>query len=199
MKSKSDTIDIREDILDTAQVIMSSKGFSGVGLTEILSSVGVPKGSFYHYFSSKEAFGEALLQRYFDNYLADMDVTFGQVGQTSSERLQKYWQNWLETQTTLDPQSKCLVVKLAAEVADLSEGMRHVLLQGTSQIIARIAEVIEQGVTDGSLKIEENPKHLAETLYHCWLGASLLAKITKDDVPLITAMQTTKTLLNTPA
>lgn len=199
MKSKPDTIDIREDILDTAQVIMSSKGFSGVGLTEILSSVGVPKGSFYHYFSSKEAFGEALLQRYFDNYLADMDVTFGQVGQTSSERLQKYWQNWLETQTTLDPQSKCLVVKLAAEVADLSEGMRHVLLQGTSQIIARIAEVIEQGVTDGSLKIEENPKHLAETLYHCWLGASLLAKITKDDVPLITAMQTTKTLLNTPA
>lgn len=199
MKSKSDTIDIREDILDTAQVIMSSKGFSGVGLTEILSSVGVPKGSFYHYFSSKEAFGEALLQRYFDNYLADMDVTFGQVGQTSSERLQKYWQNWLETQTTLDPQSKCLVVKLAAEVADLSEGMRHVLLQGTSQIIARIAEVVEQGAADGSLKIDENPKHLAETLYHCWLGASLLAKITKDEGPLITAMQTTKNLLNTPA
>lgn len=199
MKSKPDTIDIREDILDTAQVIMSTKGFSGVGLTEILSSAGVPKGSFYHYFSSKEAFGEALLRRYFDNYLADMDVMFGQLGQTGSERLQKYWQNWLETQTTLDPQSKCLVVKLAAEVADLSEGMRHVLLQGTSQIIARIAEIIEQGAADGSLKIDETPKHLAETLYHCWLGASLLAKITKDDAPLMTAMQTTRNLLNTPA
>lgn len=196
MKAKSDTPDTREEILGTAQMIMSGKGFSAVGINEILSSVGVPKGSFYHYFRSKETFGEALLQRYFENYLAAMDDMFDQQGQTGGDRLLRYWQHWLETQTTQDPQSKCLVVKLAAEVADLSEGMRKVLLQGTTEIIMRLAEVIEEGSADGSLNISEPPKHLAETLYHTWLGASLLAKITKNDTPLQTAMQTTKKLLN---
>lgn len=196
MKTKSATADIREDILDTAQLIMSGKGFSGVGLNEILTSAGVPKGSFYHYYSSKEAFGEALLQRYFDNYVESMDVMFAQKDQLAGSRLHQYWQNWLETQTTHDPQNKCLVVKLAAEVADLSEGMRKVLLQGTTYIIVRIAAVIKEGVTDGSVNTDEDPKYLAETLYHTWLGASLLAKITKDDEPLHTAMQTTRTLLS---
>ena len=40
---------------------MGRKGYSGVGLTEILTAAGVPKGSFYHYFASKDAFGEAMV------------------------------------------------------------------------------------------------------------------------------------------
>lgn len=52
--------DVKDHILDTAQRIMGSRGFSAVGLNEILTSSGVPKGSFYHYFGSKEAFGVAL-------------------------------------------------------------------------------------------------------------------------------------------
>lgn len=199
MKSKSDSSDTREDILDTAQIIMSSKGFSAVGLTEILSSAGVPKGSFYYYFSSKEAFGEALLIRYFERYLSGMDELFDHPAQTSGEQLRKYWQQWLETQSAHDPQSKCLVVKLAAEVADLSKGMRGALLDGTNKIIARLSAAIKNGADDRSLTIDDSPKHLAETLYHSWLGASLLTKITRDDAPLHAAMQTTQKLLNLPA
>ena len=45
--------DVREKILATGQRIIAGKGFSGVGINEILATVGVPKGSFYHYFGSK--------------------------------------------------------------------------------------------------------------------------------------------------
>src|SRR5690348_4651853 len=72
MTIASDT-DTRGFILATGQNIMAQKGFSAVGLNEILSAAGVPKGSFYHYFASKDAFGEAMLKGYFDGYLADMD------------------------------------------------------------------------------------------------------------------------------
>lgn len=199
MKTASNTIDVREEILNTAQAIMSGKGFSAVGLNEILGAAGVPKGSFYHYFGSKEAFGEVLLQRYFDNYLASMDDTFARLGLNGAERLMSYWRNWLETQTAFDPQSKCLVVKLAAEVADLSEGMRGVLLRGTTRIIKRLAAAIEEGIADGSLNVDQDSARLAETLYQSWLGASVLAKITKDDMPLRTAMDATQRRLGTPA
>lgn len=191
MKDEAHNTDVREHILETAQRIMSGKGFSGVGLNEILAAADVPKGSFYHYFASKEAFGKALLERYFENYLAAMDEMFAQTNLTATERLMAYWRHWLETQSADDPQSKCLVVKLAAEVSDLSEQMRRVLLGGTGQITARLSGMIEAGLQDGSLSVEGEPHMVAEQLYQSWLGASLLAKITKNDVPLQTAMAAT--------
>lgn len=174
---------------------MNRRGFSGVGLNEILNASDVPKGSFYHYFVSKEDFGKALLERYFKTYLAAMDDIIARDNLTGAEKLIAYWTRWLESQTAHDPQSKCLVVKLAAEVSDLSEAMRRVLLNGTGQITARIAEMIEAGTEDGSLDIGGQPHHVAASLYHSWLGASLLAKITRDDTPLRAAMTETRNTL----
>src|SRR5574343_490187 len=78
----------RQHILETGQRIIAGKGFASVGLNEILTTAGVPKGSFYHYFASKEQYGQALLQEYFDRYLADLDTLFaadaGSGGATSN-------------------------------------------------------------------------------------------------------------------
>ncbi len=186
---------VREHILATAQTIMSAKGFSGVGLNEILTASDVPKGSFYHYFGSKEDFGKALLARYFDAYLAGMDEIISRDDLTGAEKILAYWTRWLITQTADDPQSKCLVVKLAAEVSDMSEQMRGVLLNGTGQITGRIAEMIEAGTRDGSVNIAGQPRDVATSLYQSWLGASLLAKITRDDTPLLVAMKETRKTL----
>jgi len=196
MNKQTKHTDARQGLLDTAHTLMSGKGFSGVGLSEILAAAEVPKGSFYHYFSSKEVFGEELLRRYFDTYLAAMDDLFSQKNLTGAERLECYWQNWMETQTASDAHSKCLVVKLAAEVADLSEAMRQVLLDGTKKIVRRIADAIDDAVADGSLSVDEDSLWLAETLYQSWLGASLLAKISKNDAPLQTALAATHRTLN---
>ncbi|SFL33749.1 TetR/AcrR family transcriptional regulator [Methylobacterium pseudosasicola] len=188
--------DVRQQILDTAQVIMGGKGFSAVGLNEILVASRVPKGSFYHYFKSKDAFGEALLENYFSDYLRELDATFARPGLTGAERLMLYWQTWRDTQATCDPQGKCLAVKLGAEVADLSEGMRGVLLRGTTAIIRRLASIIGVAVADGSLDRPADAHRLAETLYQLWLGASLRAKITRDAEPLEAALVATRQILN---
>ena len=68
--SKQESPNVRDSILATGQRIMAGKGYSAVGLNEILTAAGVPKGSFYHYFGSKDAFGEAMLEAYFEDYLA---------------------------------------------------------------------------------------------------------------------------------
>lgn len=188
--------DVRQGILATAQAIMAAKGFSAVGLNEILAAAGVPKGSFYHYFGSKDAFGEALLKNYFDNYLAGVDEIFATSSLTFADRLIAYFRQWQENQGALDCQGKCLAVKLGAEVADLSEAMRAVLKNGTAGIIGRLTEAIENGIADGSLTISEDPRSLAETLYHLWLGASLRAKIVRSTQPFDSAMVATQRLLD---
>lgn len=188
--------DVRDNIVAVGQRIMAGKGFSAVGLNEILATAGVPKGSFYHYFGSKDAFGEALLAKYFEDYLADMDRLFQESGKTMAQRLVNYFASWRSNQSFDDCQGKCLAVKLGAEVADLSEPMRLTLKQGTADIVARLAYAIEHGAADGSLKPQGDPAQLADSLYQLWLGASVMAKIVRNESPFDAAMNTTERLLN---
>jgi TetR/AcrR family transcriptional repressor of nem operon len=192
----NDSSDVRDNILAVGQRIMSGKGFSAVGLNEILTEAKVPKGSFYHYFGSKDAFGEALLSNYFDDYLAGMDSTMRQPGQTMAQRLMAYFDQWRDNQSFLDCQGKCLAVKLAAEVADLSEAMRAVLDRGTSSITARLTDAIEQGIAEGSLAIDDEARQIAESLYQLWLGASVMVKIVRGTGPFDVAMATTHQMLH---
>jgi TetR/AcrR family transcriptional repressor of nem operon len=188
--------DVRDNILAVGQRIMSGKGFSAVGLNEILTEAKVPKGSFYHYFGSKDAFGEALLESYFEDYLADIDRILSQPGLPMAARLLQYFDAWRANQSFLDCQGKCLAVKLAAEVADLSEAMRAVLKRGTARIIGKLAAGIEAGVADGSLAIDDTPKRVAESLYQLWLGASVMVKIVRSAEPFDAAMGVTRQMLH---
>ena len=115
-----------------------------------------------------------------------------------AQRLKAYFQQWQLTQSFLDCQGKCLAVKLGAEVADLSEAMRSALKHGTSGIIHRLAKAIEAGIAEGSLSVDGKPDCVAQSLYQLWLGASVIAKITRDVQPFETAMTTTRHILRLP-
>jgi len=198
MNTSPHTVDVRDTILATGQRLMAGRGFSAVGLNEILAAASVPKGSFYHYFGSKDAFGEAMLRNYFDDYLAELDATLAAPGLNMAGRLVNYWKGWQATQSLLDCQGKCLAVKMAAEVADLSEAMRLAIKDGTDGIVARLARAIEAGVAEGSLRIgaDSDAVGTAASLYQLWLGASVMAKIGRQAAPFAVASATTAQLLH---
>lgn len=187
--------DIRQHILNTGEAILSGKGFSAVGLSEILAKAGVPKGSFYYYFESKEQFGEALLDAYFMDYLRRMEALLKVDGTPARERLMRYWRRWIEVQGQESHAQQCLVVKLSAEVSDLSETMRLVLLRGTAAILARLSVCMVEGIADGSLPAHLDPEATSQALYQLWLGASLLAKLRRDLTAFESALKTTQAWL----
>jgi len=189
------TANVRDKILATGQRIMGGKGFSAVGLNEVLAAAGVPKGSFYHYFGSKDAFGEALLEAYFDAYLDDMERIFRQPGKNKAGQMEDYFAAWQDNQSFEDCQGKCLAVKLGAEVADLSDSMRAALDRGTAAIIAGMADAIKAGQADGVFPNQENAAQLAQSLYQLWLGASVMVKIVRTPQPFDTALLTSRQLL----
>lgn len=61
MQGMSET---KDRILKVGIDILSKKGYNNVGLKEILALANVPKGSFYHYFKSKEDFGIQVISKY---------------------------------------------------------------------------------------------------------------------------------------
>jgi TetR/AcrR family transcriptional regulator, transcriptional repressor for nem operon len=189
-------LDTRESILDAAQRLVARKGYMAVGLSEILAEAGVPKGSFYHWFDSKDAFGEALMQRYFDRYLSALDEIVADKSKCAAEHLMRYWRGFYDLQVVDNCQGRCLVVKLGAEVSDLSEAMRVVLKVGTTGIVDRLERMISEGLADGSVAVDAGPRETAEALYDAWLGASVLAKIHRSPDYLDRVMATTRRVLH---
>jgi TetR/AcrR family transcriptional repressor of nem operon len=191
--------DTRQQILDTAQEIILGKGFAAVGLNEILKAAQVPKGSFYHYFESKEQFGNALLENYFDDYMVTLEQSLGDDGTPALKRLLGYFENWKCTQCSDTTQDKCLVVKLAGEVTDLSEAMRLTLKQGTQRVINRLADCVQEAIDMGQIVIEEDAQSVTEELYYLWIGATLMTKVNHSPDALDVAMRALHERLRLPA
>ncbi|ASM73237.1 MULTISPECIES: TetR/AcrR family transcriptional regulator [Roseobacteraceae] len=180
----------RQHILETGRELVLHGGFSGVGLSQILAASGVPKGSFYYYFASKEVFGCALLQDYVDDYLGRFDALADGAG-TAGAKLRNYWTAWLDNDKASGIASGCLVVKLAAEIADLSNDMRMILDAGVDQMTARIADLLRAGAADGTVHALPDPDATARVLYAQWLGAAILSKLSQTDSALRDALQDT--------
>ncbi|SOB77494.1 transcriptional regulator, TetR family [Marinobacter sp. LV10R510-11A] len=186
--------DTCQHLLNTGREILAERGFSSVGLSNILQQAGVPKGSFYHYFKSKESFGEAVLEDYFVSYMENLEARFSDDTQPALDRLMSYWQHWQQQYCGPAGLKDCLVVKLSAEVADLSEAMRLTLRDGTDRIIDSIILCVEAAIAEGALR-DQNARQLATSLYQLWLGASLLTKLHRDDQHMMHAMAFTRELI----
>ena len=184
--------DTKAHLLTTGYQLIARKGFTAVGIKQILDTAGVPKGSFYHYFASKEAFGEAIISHYFVNYKDRLETIGGQ-DVSAQQKLYNYFQNWYDTQQNGCDHEKCLVVKLSAEVADMSETMREALNAGYQQTITWLATQIKAGWLDGSVPQPDNiaAESMAKRWYFAWLGASLIAKTSQTNTPLAEVWQMT--------
>ncbi|MGP4973230.1 TetR/AcrR family transcriptional regulator [Psychrobacter alimentarius] len=186
--------DTKTHLLDIGYQLIAKKGFTAVGIKQILDTAGIPKGSFYHYFASKETFGEAIISNYFVHYKERLD-TIADQDVSAQQKLYNYFQNWYDTQQNGCDHGKCLVVKLSAEVADMSESMRLALNAGYQQIINWLAEQIKAGWADNSVPRFDNvaAESMAKRWYFAWLGASLIAKTSQTNTPLAEVWQMTTT------
>jgi TetR/AcrR family transcriptional repressor of nem operon len=169
--------DTREHLLATGENIMLGKGFAAVGLAEILGAANVPKGSFYHYFESKEGYGVALLERFFEGYLSQLDALVAAPALTGRAKLDAYFAGWRNSACESGGESRCLVVKLTGEVSDLSEPMRRALDRGIAGIVERLSALIVIGRADRSIPPGQAAEVLATALYQTWLGAALVTKV----------------------
>ncbi|MCX2760617.1 TetR/AcrR family transcriptional regulator [Vibrio sp. Sgm 22] len=188
------TNDTRLHVLDVGYQLIVNNGFNGVGLSQLLKEADVPKGSFYHYFKSKEQFGEALIQHYFENYTTKIEAILVHGEGNHYQRILSYFSLWAKTENGTCNAHKCLVVKLSAEVSDLSDPMRQALLKGAEKVTNTIEQCIVGGIADGSIKVEDS-QEAAQNLYSMWLGASLLSKLSQSSHSLRSALSLTERIL----
>ncbi|MDQ3174075.1 MAG: TetR/AcrR family transcriptional regulator [Acidobacteriota bacterium] len=174
----------KERILEAAAEIMLTKSFHSVGLNEILGAVQVPKGSFYHYFSSKEQFGVELIRHYVQEHTERLEKFFGQRGERALQKFVDYWGYVVGRMTEGECRQSCLVVKLGVEVTNFSEPMREALATGMKTWRSIFEKAIREGQTDGSIRNVLKADEAAAVVQDSWQGALQRMQVERSVAPL---------------
>jgi TetR/AcrR family transcriptional repressor of nem operon len=178
--------DTRETLVRAGLVALTEKGFSATGIDEVLSGVGVPKGSFYHYFKSKEAFGAELIDRYAAYFAARLDRHFADETLTPLARLEAFTRSAEAAMARHDFRRGCLVGNLGQEMGALPEAFRRRLADVFADWQARTAACLARAQAAGEIDPDRNPDQLAAFFWIGWEGAVLRAKLERTNDPLRT-------------
>jgi TetR/AcrR family transcriptional repressor of nem operon len=180
----------KERIIEAAEEIMWKRSFHSVGLNEILKAVGVPKGSFYHWFESKEHFGVELLKHYIAAATDEKNHALfsDQVEKHPMKRLIAFLETSIVKFEESGKKCPCLVLKLASEVTDLSEPMRQVLAGGMKTWLGLLAGVFDEAKVLGYIRKDVDPAAEAELFRDLWAGAIQRSTICRSTAPMHRAL-----------
>jgi TetR/AcrR family transcriptional repressor of nem operon len=165
--------DTKERIFDASEGILLEQGFNGTGINDILKAVGIPKGSFYHWFPSKEQFGVELLQHYGRKMLDYRRKWMNKRDMipSASERITSAMEASVSSMLENDCKQGCLILKLSNEVSSWSEPMRSALSSYFTELVAIYQSVMEEGQAQGTITSRQSAAHLASITHDLWLGA----------------------------
>lgn len=169
---------------------MLERSFHSVGLNQILAAVAVPKGSFYHYFESKEQFGVEMLRHYASGataYKRQM-LLDSNTEPDPLKRLDTFFNSMIGKIQENGGKCPCLIQKLASEVADFSEAMRDELATYYSDSVAITKQVLDEAVTKGLLPKNLDTPTEAALIHDLWAGAQQRSAILRHTKPLHQAL-----------
>jgi TetR/AcrR family transcriptional repressor of nem operon len=179
----------RDALVEHGTQLMLRSGFAGIGLAELLQVAGVPKGSFYNHFASKEAFGVELVRRYYAKQDETLTSLLAETDRSPLERVRSYFELLLQRAVDASPQARgCLLGMFALEMAGSSEPLRETVNDAFRRWQARIAELLRQAQHAGELAPEHDPQPLAAMLLEAWEGALMRARASRDLESLRTSL-----------
>ncbi len=183
-KAREDLLATREQLLRTGLEVLTEKGFSIAGLDEILRRAGVPKGSFYHYFGSKEAFGEALIAQYADYFARKLERHLANAALAPLERLRALIADLQAGMARHDFRRGCLVGNLGQEAGSLPQHFHARLEAVFADWQARVARCLLAAREAGEIPPASDCEALAAFFWIGWEGAVMRARLGRHAAPL---------------
>jgi TetR/AcrR family transcriptional repressor of nem operon len=176
--------DTRRALIWCGTELLTERGFQVTGIEEVLKRVGVPKGSFYHYFKSKHEFGQAVIDSYVEYYERKMSRIFDNPDRRPLDRLRDFVEDSKRGMAKFDFRRGCLVGNLGQEMASLDDEFRDRLEAVLLSWEARTTACLEDAVRCGELPPGTDAKALSRFFWIGWEGAILRAKLTRSLDPL---------------
>lgn len=173
----------KERMLDAGLNLLLRHGYNDLGIQAVLKETGMPKGSFYHHFASKEDFALQVVDRYMNEVHDGLDESLGDLSLAPLDRVRKFFEATRDKYRE-DGYLGCMLGGLGQELSGVSPVFQEKIEACLSAICNRIAGCMEQAQADGDLPPEADPRHMANLVVNCWEGAALRSRLRRDPAPL---------------
>jgi TetR/AcrR family transcriptional regulator, transcriptional repressor for nem operon len=171
-------------ILEVGAGIIHLKGFHNTGIQEILQAAGVPKGSFYNYFSNKEDFGLQLIDYFMGFFSSISEPILENPAFSPLEKIKKILELFMDLFQSKDFAYGCPIGNLAQEMGDLSPVFREKLKSALENMVDTYAGMLAEARIRGEISRNLDVRKAAYFLVSSWHGALIHMKAVKSLEPL---------------
>lgn len=176
--------DTRERLLAIGLSLFSRHGYHGTGIKDITDSAGVPKGSFYNYFESKEDYAAAIIRHYGEQAAARWADNLKSAPASPLGTLRHHYQTGIARYEQCSSKTGCLVGNLAAEISESSELCRDTLRTVMNASRERFVKYLRQAQELGEARTDLSAEEMADFFWNAWEGSLLRMKIENSTTPV---------------
>jgi TetR/AcrR family transcriptional regulator, transcriptional repressor for nem operon len=169
---RPEPVDTATRILDFAEELVQTRGFSGFSYADIAARLDVTPASLHYHYGSKADLGEALIRRYRTRFMSALDAVERKAGKAPA-MLDAYARIYADV---LRLKRMCLCGMLAAGYETLPEPMRREVVQFCDENEGWLVRVLEQGQTEGTVSFSGPASVVAQSIISGLEGALLIAR-----------------------
>ncbi|GHO51317.1 TetR/AcrR family transcriptional regulator [Ktedonospora formicarum] len=178
------TTSARQLLLEAGKQLIWEKGYTATGIQDVLQAAGVPKGSFYHYFESKDAFVLAVLESYIQEYDTHVGHYLEDESLTPLTRLHQFVEAASRWFASLPSYRGCIIGNLSQELAAYNERFRLRLAEALEQLHGHIRHCLQQAQENDELSRDLQVDQVAHFCLNGLQGALLRMKVHQDPAPI---------------
>lgn len=163
--------------------MLLERGYYGLGIQDLLRETGIPKGSFYHHFNSKEDFALQVVDCYMETVHEGLELALEDDSRPPLERVRGFFELTREKYRQ-EGYMGCLLGGLGQELSGVNEAFRGRIEDCLSQISRRLSLCLDEARRRGELPPGTDTRSMADLLVDCWEGAALRTRLRRDPAPL---------------
>lgn len=171
-------------ILEKGTELIFKQGYHNSGLQKILELAGIPKGSFYYHFKSKEDFGLQVIDFYSNNSIEFLKTFLENEALNPKERILDLLGTMKDIYKQQDFAQGCLLGNCSLELASTNDSFANAISKHFDTWQELFAKTINEGQRTGAIKNERSADEYAEFLINSWEGTLVRMKAVKNNQPL---------------
>ncbi|MFF8593851.1 TetR/AcrR family transcriptional regulator [Streptomyces sp. NPDC015220] len=172
-------VSVKGKLVEHAEGVFRRKGFNGASVQDITNAAGVPKGSFYNHFKSKQELAAEIVRRYSD--ATDIGMLTGAGDGPALERLRTHFATQADRTRSTGVEFGCLLVTMASDTPTAGEEVGSAVRHSIAGWTDLLAAVIEEGRRTGEIRPGPPARDVAAFLIDAFEGGALRGKATGDE------------------
>lgn len=173
----------KRNLLEKGLGLLLEHGYNDLGIQTLLKEAGVPRGSFYHHFESKEDFALGVVDLYMERVHEALTLCAEDRNRTPLERVRHFFE-LTKGQYRQDGYLGCMLGGLGQELAGVNETFRKRIESCLETIGGVLAACLREAREEGDLPPDSECDEMAALLVDCWEGAALRSRLRRSPEPL---------------